>query len=541
MREIEKAFEPIDLFARQQMEIAGTPAMVLAVTDREGARLVAVHGFSDLAARVPAHAGTLFEIGSISKSFTAMALLQWREEGKLDLHAPVTHYLPWFHTRSRYAPITVHHLLCHTAGIINGTDFTTEACYESWALRDTEATTPPGTHFHYSNVSYKVLGLVLEAVAGQDYATVIQARVLAPLGMADTVPVITHAVRPRLAIGYEPVCDDRPAPPGGLLAPAPWFETGTADGSIASTASDMAAYLRLLLHRGAGPHGRLLSQESFRLLAGRAIALPQDEQERGAFYGYGLQSSEEEGHEVLSHSGGMVGYYSAMRADLDAGLGVVVLCNGPGEPEAIARTALRLLRSAARGDDLPPLPPPPDSTHVDDATGYTGTYRCEERAFDLVALGDRLIMAYRGIRLPLVQRGADRFYVPHPDFALFLLHVERAESRVIGAGHGAHFYVRNGASLPGIAGPSPDWLAYTGHYRCHNPWLNNLRVVQRRGKLLYVWPSGHEEPLVPLADGCFRVGADEHSPERLCFDTIVDGRAVRAILSGCAYYRTFTP
>ena len=131
-----------------------------------------------------------------------MALLQLRDEGKVDLHAPVTQYLPWFHVQSAYPPITVHHLLNHTAGIVCGTDFVPHGLYESWALRETKINAPPGTYFWYSNVGYKTLGFLLEKLTGQSYRDVIRCRVLEPLGMTQTYPAITLHTRQRTAIGY---------------------------------------------------------------------------------------------------------------------------------------------------------------------------------------------------------------------------------------------------------------------------------------------------------------------------------------------------
>src|SRR2546421_12501299 len=91
------------------------------------------------------------------------------------------------------------------------------------------------------------------------------------------------------------------------------------------------------------------------------------------------------------------------------------------------------------------------------------------------------------------------------------------------------------------SGP-PAWRAYLGHYRAHNAWATNLRVVAAGGRLVFGWDCYHSErhPLAPLADAEFRVGAQAWSPERLRFDTLVDGRAQRAVLSGAAFYRTFT-
>jgi CubicO group peptidase (beta-lactamase class C family) len=522
----------LDEFIEDQMRAAGAPAVVAALTDRDQLLHLTAHGLADVAAGVPARPETLFEIGSISKSFTAIALLQLHEAGRLDLHAPVTRYLPWFQVNSRYEPITVHHLLTHTAGIIMGTDFSTEGYYEVWALRETEATAPPGTYFHYSNVGYKALGLVLEALLDRPYGQILQERVLDPLGMRETEAVITHDTRRRLAVGYEPWYDDRPFQAGHRLVPATWLESATADGSIATTAADMATYLRCWLNRGRG----LLSEEGFGLLTQRAI-VPSDE-EHGTYYGYGLNIGESDGRAVIHHTGGMVGYESAVLADLDDGFGVAALSNGPGEPADIARFALQLLRAVRHGQQLPPLPGPKP---VEGAAGYAGTYRAGAQVFSVAEAEGRLVMGVDGDRIPLAARPSGAFLVPHPDFDRFALRFGRHQGQVVEAFHGPDWYVNERYRGPTTFDHPQEWEAYVGHYRSHNPWLSNFRVVLRKGALVLIQPEGGEESLIPLSAGVFRVGDEKRSPERLRFDTVLDGRALRADLSGCPCYRTFTP
>jgi D-alanyl-D-alanine carboxypeptidase len=534
----QEAFVLLDSFVEAHMRAANTPGLALAVTDRDKLLHVSIHGFADVAAQIPLALDALFEIGSISKSFTVVALMQLREAGLLDLHAPVTHYLPWFRVPSKYEPITPHHLMSHTAGIITGTDFSAEARYEVWALRETEATAPPGTYFHYSNVGYKALGLVLEEILGQSYGEIIQERILDPLGMRATAAVITHEARKRLAVGYEPFYDDRPAHPRHPIVPATWLEYSMADGSIAATVGDMAAYLRMLMNRGQGSDRRILSEESFDLMTQRVIETPDDE---AAFYGCGLQISQDDGRTCIGHTGGMIGYYSALLADMDAGLGVVVLTNGPGEPLEIAGSTLKLVRSAVHNQEPPSVLPLPDPTQIDKGADYAGAYRAGAKAFTLVAESGTLIMQYGSEEIALERRDPDCFYVPHPDFALFLLHFGREEGQVVEALHGPNWYINDRYAGPTIFDYPQEWEAYTGHYRSHNPWYPSFRVLLRKGGLVWIWLGGREEPIAPLGNGIFRIGKEEQSPERIRFDTVVDGQALRAQLSCCDYYRTFTP
>jgi CubicO group peptidase (beta-lactamase class C family) len=517
----------------------GIPGRAIALTDRSRTIYTAVHGYANLDLRAPVTADTLFEIGSISKSFTAIALLQLHEAGRLDLHAPVTEYLPWWEVRSQFAPITLHHLLCHTAGIINGSDPSPDAAYEVWSLRWTEACSPPGARFHYSNVGYKALGLVLEAVYAKPYGEILRERVLIPLGMGQTHPTITHAIRPRMAVGYDPLYDDRPYGPGQPLAPATWLEYGNGDGSIASTASDMATYARMLLNRGEFLGGSLLTPKGFALLTLRAAESA--DEVHGTFYGYGLSVHEIDGRACLSHGGGMVGYQAHLLVDMDQGLGVVVLVNGPGEPEEIARFALRLWGAERNGSDPAAVAPRPLAVCKAPLSDYVGEYQGVSRSFRLDLVGDELTMAYAGRQVHLHPRGPDRFSVDDPDFNRYPLTFAREDGRVVEACHGPDGYPASGSAGAPAIEPPPTWQAFVGHYRSHNPWLTNFRVVLRKGALVYIPADNDEELLSPVDDHEFRVGQDPQSPERIRFETVVDGQALKANLSGCDYYRTFTP
>jgi len=536
----------LDHVIARTMRATGLPGMAVALTDRARLLHVSAHGFADVAARVPVTPETLFEIGSISKSFTSIALLRQRDAGRVDPRDPVTRHLPWFQVRSAFAPIAVAHLLNHTAGIIRGADMTPGSRYEVAALRETETAWPPGQRFYYSNVGYQALGYLLEDALGQTYGDIMRAHVLDPLGMTATAPVITHETRTRLAIGYRPFYDDRPAQVGQPLAPAPWLEYGGGDGSIASTPIDMAVYLRMLLNRGVGPRGRILSEEGFGLLIQPSV-------ERGdhTSYGFGLEVSECDGHTYIGHSGGMVGYRALILADMDDGLGAVVLTNGEVEYDvtqlaldvlpAVAQFAIDLTRAVAQQRALPPLPRAPVSVGATDAAVYAGAYRSATATVTITAEGDQVMLRHNQDCIALERRGGDDFFVNHPDFALFLLRFGREGDRIVEAFHGPDRYTNDRYRGPLAFAHSPPWDAYPGHYRAHTPWTSNFRVALRKGALVLIMPGGDEQRLTPLGDGVFGVGERGATPERLCFDTVIAGRALRACLSGCHYYRSFTP
>jgi D-alanyl-D-alanine carboxypeptidase len=529
------AWSRVGEFTAARMRESNTPGLALAITSRERLLHSAAFGFASLQAQRRVTADTLFEIGSISKSFTSIALLQLQDEGRFDPHAPITRYLPWFSIKSSFAPITGHHLMTHTAGLPRDRDDVPSSPYQAYALREREAGYAPGTQWNYSNVGYQVLGYALEAIEKRPYADVIADRILKPLGMAASAAQFTHDTRPKLATGYQRMYDDRPSHPAHPLVPATWLEYAAGDGSIVSTAEDMASYARMLLNRGTVAQGsRVLSERAFTVLTQRAA--PSGEK---AWYGYGMTTTEREGRTLLSHSGGMVGYASMLVADPDAGVAAVVLVNGPGNPGSVAQFAVSAARAATRGEPLPDLPNETDAAIVDNGADYAGTYSSGSRTLTLQSDPPLLGIPQDNQLLLVERRGRDTFYVNHPAWHRFLLRFERDKKQVVGFSYGGEWFTREGGG-PASTKPHPkEWEAYPGHYRTTHAWFNNFRIVVRRGVLYLIEPSGGETKMDPLGPGLFKETGK--SAERLRFDSIVDGKALRANLSGVDYYRVFTP
>ena len=411
MPELRDAYAQIDRFAERWMTLHNVPGLSMSITDRNETLRILHRGFANMERREPIAPGTIFEAGSIGKSFTALCLLQLAEAGSLDLHRPASDYLPWFEVGGSHGTITVHHLLTHTAGITRGGDYAPYGQYEVWALRNTVTGGPPGTRFNYSNAGYKALGHLLEAVAGAGYADIIRSQVLGPLGMADTHPVTTLDTRDLMAQGYWPQYDDRPEPPGNPVVPAGWHEYGSGDGSIASTAADMAAYVRLFLN-GASP---VISTKSFDLMIGKHIPVGYIPD---TWYGYGLNVSDRHGFKQIDHGGLMLGHHATLMADLDNGIGVTVLTNGTLEPTAVADFTLRALRGARGIGQLPdPHAELPEPGRVPNAADYVGTFTGKGGSFRVVAQDAKLALEFDDESAPLERRGRDRFHADHPDLS----------------------------------------------------------------------------------------------------------------------------
>ena len=424
-------FPAIEQYIDHRMRESNMPGLALAVTDREQLLRLATFGYADRAAASLVQPNTMFEVGSIGKSFTNIALLQLRDKGLLDLHAPVSTYLPWFEVQSEYGTISTHHLMTHTAGLPSGTDIGPHGLYEAWALRELRTGTPPGEHFRYSNVGYKTLGFLLEALDGRPYADSIQARVLDPLGMRESHSVIGHETRKLAAVGYRSFYDDRPEHVDHGLVPALWTEYGVGDGCQASTAGDMAIYLRMLMNGGSAPSGRVISPDGYRLMTQRIIAT---QQWGGAHYGCGLTLADIDGHAYVGHGGSSTGFVAAMIADLDDGIGVVVLINGVVRSYGavdLALHLLKLLRAGLHGEELPSLPAAADPEFISNADDYAGNYGAGENRLFIAGQASRLSLKWAGLDIALQRRGDDSFYVPHPQWEHYLLEFGRDDQRVV--------------------------------------------------------------------------------------------------------------
>ena len=505
------------------------PGISLGLTDRD--RTIGTLTLGEAARGIPLKPDHLFPIASVSKSFTAALVMCEREAGRVDLHAPVQRYLPWFRPPSPFGPITVHHLLSHTSGLATGQDATGEAAGELLALSEQEPGFAPGAHFAYSNSGYKALGLILEVVTGRPWWESASERILGPLGMHATEPTMTFDVRPRVAPGHVSPFDDRPWHSSYGLVEAPWYESGTADGTICSNATDMCAYLRMLLARG----GDAMSEESYGLMTSRHARDP----EEGVDYGYGLWTRDVDGVTHVGHSGSIHGYVAFLTLDPEAGVGAVVLSNGDGGwrlRRDLLAFALASLRGAASGLAPPALPPAKTLETVGDAEAYAGTYG--EISFS--AEGHRLVMVAEGMRATLEAAGPSGFVAPLPAFAPFPLAFERRDGDVVAVAHGSAWFGRDGLDARAPVAPDPAWEGLVGHYRAYGASPLNVYVVVRRGRLRMIDPVERtDDPLVPLPGGGFRLGAEPWGPGRVRFDTSIGARAIRSVIDGAPYFRRF--
>ena len=515
-------------------------------------------GHADVSAGIPVAAQHLFEIGSISKVFNAIAILQLARRGLIRLDEPLGAVLDWLPAPLRADGITIERLLTHTAGLVASTEALPDELGQVATFTGSVSPAAPGTFFHYSNLGFLLLGQVAREVSGRRIVDLVREHILAPLQMTSTITAVTHADYASLARGYQALHDDQPWIPGDALVQAPWLEVAGADGNIAATASDLAIFARMLLGRGTLNTTTILHPDDFATMIGSMapdgediLPLPGVPPTETSRYGLGINVERAAGRTVLSHGGGMVGYASFLLADLDDGIAVCVLTNANGDSpiaEAIARSVAAELKSPGSVDTVGLLPQWwPSSVETD---GYVGEFvdiaaerdeprsiriTAEERSRDRV----RLAFEFAGKREPLLRTWTRGAVVRNPSLARFSLTFRDD------AWHwGPRTFTRDGTPVSTDL-PVAELESFCGHYRSYTPWYTNFRVVLRQWRLVLIAPGGVEAPtddaeLVAMGERTFRIGADPRLPERITFGPPVNGTSAWAIRDGCSYSRSFT-
>lgn len=538
------------------------PGGAVLVVDRQGEVFSHSFGYADVAAGTAVAPHHLFEIGSISKVFTSVVVLRLVRQGLIQLDQPVGSALDWLPEPLRGDGITIRRLLNHTAGLVASVDALPDEIGQVATFTGDVSPAPPGTFFHYSNLGFILLGLVVRQVSGRRLVDLVREDILLPLGMTSTVACVTHDDYPTLARGYQPLHDDRPWVPGDALAGAPWLEVAGADGNVAATVSDLGRFARMLLCRGTLDSASILDAADFATMVASTapdgedvLAAPGVPPTETSRYGLGINVERVDGRTVLSHGGGMVGYASFLLADVDAGVAVCVVTNANGDSpvaEAIARSvAAEWRRPGAVDPDT--FDPHWWDAELVDGGNVTGRFVCnptglasptgppeiEVRVEDRD--GERVTMSVEcgGERSPLMRTWSGRAVTTNRSLARFALTFEAG-----GWLWGPSEFARPVAARP-FAAPAEHLESLCGHYRSYTPWFTNFRVVLRRGRLVLVAPGGVEAPadeveLVPLDGSTFRIGADPRLPERITFGPRAGETTSWVDRDGCRYSRAFT-
>ncbi|MDF2630670.1 MAG: hypothetical protein K0R39_4501 [Symbiobacteriaceae bacterium] len=413
--------------AREGLRRCGAPGLALGIARRGELLYAGGQGVRDAEQGLVCTPDTLFPLGSITKVFTAVAVMQLADQALLRTDDSVRRYLPELRLGAHADRITIAHLLTHTSGLPptagvlaaakeRGADLsgvpvelaplpvirTYGDLFDYLAAMDQPFLGAPGTHFSYSNDGFALLGAIIERVSGLPYCDYVTERILRPAGMLRTswAPAPDH----ELAVRYRVSPDGRPAPAGDSLQ----SNTYRPVGFLWSSVTEMLRFLDLFRTGGRVGRERLLSAASV-----TAMMHPHVQCHPTMWFGYGLFITPRY-HDVtlVEHGGNSPGVSAQITCVPEQGITAVGLTNATGMPipqlllEAV-NSVLGLPPSASR-TDLPTLAAPPD------LRPYCGTYISDE--------GRRL-----GVKLAeagglVVEMGSSRFATRYVGDHAFLFH-----------------------------------------------------------------------------------------------------------------------
>ncbi|GAA3838070.1 serine hydrolase domain-containing protein [Sphaerisporangium flaviroseum] len=317
MRDDELTPASVDRFVEQYRRATGLPGVAVAVT--KGERIVHAAGYGRAPSGERVTADTPMAVASVSKSFTALAVMQLVEKGKVRLDAPVRDHLPEFvMADGRAATITVRQLLNQTSGMADST-FHEKSLPQPDSLREAVArlrparlATAPGTHWSYHNTNFQVAARLVEVVGGEPFAAYMKAHVFAPLGMRHSVTVDTERDLPPSARGHLYILG-RPVP-----LPEP-HGFGNGSGGVISSAADLTHWMIAQNDQGRGLGG-------VRVVSARSIAEMRTPSSAGRSYALGWSlGSTPNGAPVVKHGGDLFTSTAEVVLLPETGYGIAVM------------------------------------------------------------------------------------------------------------------------------------------------------------------------------------------------------------------------
>ncbi len=387
------ALEVFDAWVAWTARNRDQPAVSVGIVYDQEVLFAKGYGYADLARKIPATPETAYRIASISKTFTAHAILQLRDAGKLTLDDPITKWIPELRLSNAdpaRPPITIRHLLTHTSGIPREVDGTywndmnfpsREAMLP--VLNHMGVALPPETEWKYSNVAVALAGYVVEAASGEPYAEYVARHILAPLGMSGT-RVIPPKDMPSLVVPYGRRM------PGKPRRIEPFFNGAymTPASNLASTVDDLARYLELQFRTAPGAAGGAQILKGTTLLEMQRVQWLQPDWKSGWGLGWGIARRDDQTR--LGHGGSVPGNRTQVSFAPAAKFGVVALTNSEdGRPalyvnQAYAIVAPAVAKAVAAEAKTPVADPAWNK--------YVGVYTWEDEEIHVAVLDGRLTM-----------------------------------------------------------------------------------------------------------------------------------------------------
>ena len=371
--DVASSLEFLSAWTESQMAYRGQPGLSMGVIYDQELIWSKGFGYADLASQKPADATTIYRIASITKLFTSTAIMQLRDEGKLQLDDPIAHHLPWFQVQNSFddAPeITIRQLLTHTSGLPRESAFpywvdrnfpTIEAVREK--LPTQALSIAPESKWKYSNLALTLAGEVVTAVSDMPYVNYIQRQILDPLGMSNTYMQIT-ADNPQLATGYHRRLPDNSRQIGHYTD----TKGITPAANMASCVEDLAKFAMLQFRTGPRAGQQILKGSSLREMQRVHWLSPNWQAGRGlGFYVWRVDN-----FTLAGHGGALEGYRTDLQTIPAEKIGFVVLTNADdGNPLLYMEKAIKWVAPA-----LAKAAKPASSEKFDPAwERYFGKYR----------------------------------------------------------------------------------------------------------------------------------------------------------------------
>ncbi|HMB92321.1 MAG TPA: serine hydrolase domain-containing protein [Rhodothermales bacterium] len=398
------------------------PGVAVALVTRTGSVWSGGFGEAEVAEGTPVTSRTLFRVNSVSKTLTALAVLQLVKEGRLSLDAPLREVAPELTFENPWAashPIRVVHLLEHTTGFDDlhlreyGFDKEDGSLQEALAVNPAPriARWPPGTRMAYNNGGYAVAAYLIEQVTGEPFAAFIEREVLRPLGMHDSGFGLDRVDRAHMSMHYVGLTREEPTPYPLLIRPA---------GALISSVDDLVALVHTFLNRD----GPLVSDSVLtRMETPRTTQAAQEGLRVG--YGLGMYTAIGEGYLWHGHAGGTPSAYARYAYQPQWGVGYVVLMNG-NDAEIKRRLETAIQRFLIDGQPAP-MPPEVVPLSLAELAAYEGVYSQRTSNWQLTSGVERLLDVQQ-VRVTdgklvlapllgdvpdtLITAGADRFRQP---------------------------------------------------------------------------------------------------------------------------------
>jgi CubicO group peptidase (beta-lactamase class C family) len=363
----------LDLLAPLADEF-GVPGVAAGVW-HAGQMSFACHGVTSIENPLPVDEHTLFQAGSIGKTFTATALLMLAEAGRVELDAPVRRYVPELRLAdaTAAAEVTLLQLMNHTAGWEG--DFFPDTGESDDALAllvsrldEVAQVTPPGAAFSYNNAAFCLAGRVIEKVTGDTYERAIRRLILQPLGLRESFFFRDEIMTRRFVVGHKPSADD------GLQVARPWAlpRNGAPAGGIVTSIADLLAWARFHLGDGHGADGRhVLSESGLRAMRDPTVHMPGSA--FGDALGIGWILSDMGGAWLVGHDGSTNGQEASLSFLPEQDWALVLMNNSSPGGIALNRIARRRVLAACTG--IAEEDPQPAPGALETLAAYAGEYR----------------------------------------------------------------------------------------------------------------------------------------------------------------------